>query len=44
MKFRKLGRKMSKYKDLANHPIHTEYWEVQKQYNKAIKYNKHHHW
>lgn len=43
-KFRKIGRKASKFKNLPNHPIHIKYKEAQKNYDKAIKYNKKHHW
>ena len=43
-KFRKLGRKVSRYKAQPDHPIHTEYHEARKAYDKAIKYNKRHHW
>jgi hypothetical protein len=43
-RFRKLGRKTSKYRNLPGNTIHTEFKEVHKLYNKAIKYNKRHHW
>jgi hypothetical protein len=43
-RFRKLGRKTSKYRNLPGNTIHAEFKEVHKLYNKAIKYNKRHHW
>ena len=42
--FKKLGRESSKYRCLLGHAVHTEFKSVRKQYDKAIKYNKHHHW
>lgn len=41
-KFKKLGRKMSKYRNSLLHDCHTEYKEVCKLYDRAIKYNKKH--
>ena len=42
--FRKLGRQVGKYKDQSTHGIHAEYKDAHRKYNKAIKYNKRHHW
>jgi len=42
--YRKLGRKIGRYKDWPEHKVHAEFREVHKKYDKAIKYNKHHHW
>ena len=44
VKYRKLGRKVGRYKDQPEHRIHAEHKEAHRQYNKAIKYNKRHHW
>jgi endonuclease/exonuclease/phosphatase family metal-dependent hydrolase/predicted RNA-binding Zn-ribbon protein involved in translation (DUF1610 family) len=43
-KFRKLGRKIGKYRQSPDHPIHAEFREVRREYDRAIKYNKRHHW
>ena len=43
-RFKKLGRKTSKYRNVPEHATHKEYREVRKIYDKAIKYNKRHHW
>ena len=43
-RFRKLGRKVGRYKGQPEHILHMEYKESRKQYERAIKYNKHHHW
>lgn len=42
--FRKLGRKASKYKRHPEHPVHNELRNAQRKYDRAIKYNKKHHW
>ena len=44
MQYRKLGRKVGRYMAQPEHPIHMEYKDVHRQYNRAIKYNKRHHW
>ena len=44
VKYRKLGRKASRYKDQPEHRIHMEHKEAHRIYDKAIKYNKKHHW
>jgi hypothetical protein len=43
-KFHKLGRKLGKYRHLPEHSIHAEFRDVRREYNRAIKYNKWHHW
>ena len=40
----KIGRKASKYKDNPNNPLHAESAKAKKEYDKAIEYNKKHHW
>ena len=35
---------MGRYKNQPAHAIHTEYKEAHRKYDKAIKYNKQHHW
>ncbi len=40
----KLGRKASRYKNWPDHEVHAEYKDTRKKYDKAIKYNKRHHW
>ena len=42
--FRKVGRKVGRYVLQSEHPIHAEYKEAHRQYNRAIKYSKRHHW
>ena len=42
--FKKLGRGTTKYKHLPGHPIHAKFKEIRKRYDRAIKYNKRHHW
>ena len=43
-RFRKLGRALCKHTDQPEHAIHKEYKECRKQYERAIRYNKRHHW
>jgi exonuclease III len=40
----KLGRKASQFKDYPNNPVHAESIKAKKDYEKAIEYNKKHHW
>ena len=40
----RLGRKASKLKDRPNDPTHSESAKAKKAYEKAIEYNKKHHW
>ena len=42
--FRKLGRKVGRYTDQPGHPIHAEYKDTHRKYDRAIKYSKRHHW
>ena len=42
--FRKLGRATSKHRNRPEHAIHAEFKTARKIYNRAIKYNKKHHW
>ena len=42
--FRKLGRKVGKYMEQLEHPIHAEYKDAHRKYDRAIKYSKQHHW
>ena len=39
-----MGRKVGKFSDQPEHLIHMEYKEAHRQYNRAIKYSKRHHW
>ena len=43
-RFRKLGRKVGRYSTQPEHLIHVEYKDAHRQYNRAIKYSKRHHW
>lgn len=43
-RFCKLGRKIGRYRHQPEHVIHNEFREVQREYDRAIKYNKQHHW
>ena len=38
--FRKLGRKVGRFLTLPDHPIHMEYNDAHRQYDRAIKYSK----
>lgn len=40
----KLGREASKQKSRPTHPIHGEYEEARKKYEREIEYSKKHHW
>ncbi len=40
----KLGRKASKYRNWLEHTVHAEFKTMRNKYDKAIKYNKCHHW
>ena len=42
--FRKLGRKVGRYSTQPEHLIHAEYKDTHRQYDRAIKYSKQHHW
>jgi hypothetical protein len=42
--FRKTGRKSSKHRNTPEHTVHAEFKVVCKQYDKAIKFSKWHHW
>ena len=42
--FRKLGRKVGGYATQTEHPIHAEYKDAYRKYDRAIKYSKRHHW
>ena len=39
-----MERKASKHKDNLNNPVHAESTKMEKAYEKAIEYNKRHHW
>ena len=41
--YRKMGRKVGKYMAQLEHPIHVEYRNAHRQYDRAIKYSKRHH-
>ena len=43
-RFRKLRRELCRHMEHPEHTIHLEFKECRKQYEKAIKYSKHHHW
>ena len=43
-RFRKMGRKVGRYSDQPEHPIHAEYKDAHRQYDRAIKYSKRNHW
>lgn len=40
----KIGRKAIKFKNDPTNPLHTKSAKAKKEYNKAIEYNKKHHW
>ena len=43
-RFKKIRRELCKHAEHPEHMIHMEFKECCKQYERAIKYNKHHHW